>query len=165
MSDKLKIKTHYQFGFPHHVILCGEQVVVRLAEKNYKLANKIKKLLKDNPDLILGEVPDTVLPSIPLPLSQVVCVPKLPDWDKFCEYDTTIEDVADAHLVTIHFYENQKVESLIVYGEKFWSPLNDKEYFKHAETELKKFGTPYFEWLDDRFIGLCVSNLKELTND
>ena len=54
MSDKLKIKTHYQFGFPYHAILCGEQVVVRLVEKNYKLANKIKKLLKDNPDLILG---------------------------------------------------------------------------------------------------------------
>jgi hypothetical protein len=100
-----------------------------------------------------------------LPLSVVVCVPKLPDWDKFYEYDTTIKDVADAHLVTIHFYENQKVESFIVYGEKFSAPLNDKEYFKHAETELKKFGTPYFHWLGDRFIGLCVSNLKELTNE
>ena len=95
----------------------------------------------------------------------VICVPKIPDWDKFCEYDQTIEDVEDAHLVTIHWYENQKVESVIFYGEKFLAPLNDKEHFEHAETELKKLGTPCFEWVDDKFIGLCVSNLKELTNE
>ena len=51
-SEKLKIKTYYQFGFPYHSILYGENVVVKLLEKNYKLANKIKKLLKDNPDII-----------------------------------------------------------------------------------------------------------------
>lgn len=54
-SDELKIKTHYQFGFPYHTILCGETVVVNLLEKNYKLAKKIKKLLSENPDLIFNK--------------------------------------------------------------------------------------------------------------
>tara|TARA_B110000495_G_C22916804_1_gene535560 strand:+ start:746 stop:850 length:105 start_codon:yes stop_codon:yes gene_type:complete len=31
-------------------------VVVRLTEKNYKLAKKIKKLLSENPDLIFSGV-------------------------------------------------------------------------------------------------------------
>ena len=97
--------------------------------------------------------------------SVVVYVPKIPDWNKFYQYDETIEDVEYAHLVTVHWYENQKVESAILYGEKFVVPLNDKQYFEHAESELKKFGTPHLEWFDDRFIGLCVSNLKELTNE
>ena len=98
--------------------------------------------------------------------SVVVYVPKLPDWNKFYEYDETIEDVENAYLVTVHWYENQKVESAIVYGEKFVVPFNDKQYFEHAESELKKFGTPHLERFDGgRFIGLCVSNLKELTNE
>lgn len=54
-SDELKIKTRYQFGFPYHTILCGNMVVVNLAEKNYKLAKKIKKLLSENPDLIFSK--------------------------------------------------------------------------------------------------------------
>jgi len=58
MSDKLKIKTLYSFGFPYHAILHKEQVVVRLSEKNYKLACKIKKLLKDNPDLTFKGIKD-----------------------------------------------------------------------------------------------------------
>lgn len=54
-SDELKIQTRYQFGFPYHTILYGEIVVVNLLEKNYKLAKKIKKLLSENPDLILNK--------------------------------------------------------------------------------------------------------------
>ena len=54
-SDKLKIQTRYQFGFPYHTILCEETVVVKLLEKNYKLAKKIKKLLSENPDLIFNK--------------------------------------------------------------------------------------------------------------
>lgn len=56
MSDKLKIKTHYQFGFPYHAILHGDNVVVKLTEKNYKLASKIKKLLQENPKIIFEGV-------------------------------------------------------------------------------------------------------------
>ena len=55
-SDELKIKTRYQFGFPYHTILCGNMVVVNLAEKNYKLASKIKKLLQENPEIIFEGV-------------------------------------------------------------------------------------------------------------
>tara|TARA_B100001939_G_scaffold268294_1_gene235838 strand:+ start:3003 stop:3188 length:186 start_codon:yes stop_codon:yes gene_type:complete len=54
-SDELKIKTHYQFGFPYHSILYKDMVVVNLLEKNYKLAKKIKKLLSENPDLIFSK--------------------------------------------------------------------------------------------------------------
>ncbi len=52
MSKEIKIKTHYQFGFPYHAILHGDNVVVNLLEKNYKLASKIKKLLQENPEII-----------------------------------------------------------------------------------------------------------------
>ena len=57
MSDKLKVRTHYHFlGFPYHVILHGDNVVVELTEKNYKLASKIKKLLQENPEIIFEGV-------------------------------------------------------------------------------------------------------------
>lgn len=56
MSEELKVRTYYQFGFPHHTILYGDQVVVNLTEKNYKLASKIKKLLQENPEIIFEEV-------------------------------------------------------------------------------------------------------------
>ena len=56
MSEELKVRTHYQFGFPHHAILYGDLVVVNLTEKNYKLASKIKKLLQENPEIIFEAV-------------------------------------------------------------------------------------------------------------
>ena len=56
MSEKIKIKTHYQFGFPYHAILHGDNVVVNLIEKNHKLASKIKELLQENPEIIFEGV-------------------------------------------------------------------------------------------------------------
>jgi hypothetical protein len=56
MSDKLKVRTHYFLGSPYHAILHGNNVVVKLTEKNYKLASKIKKLLQENPEIIFEGV-------------------------------------------------------------------------------------------------------------